>query len=332
MTSEDMSMRYLFGASYIAYEFCKEYGIAMEDGLSTASKLIEEKEIGEVDCINAEEAEIILRSVLAAARRAIEHIDQEKLRSKAIMQDQEKVPFTHHSEIIMLATSLDRRLHPVAKAVIEKVLGMYSEVIEESKKEALLNLNRRMYASLEKAIGIIVANVHKNCETFRPDSDDLERYYRPFLPRTKAAESQSSIEGQSSRHPSVQNRSESPLSSSASSSSTLIRKPSVRNLMETAKTPVDKDMQNNDYSMDSEKEEYFCSNSVSASREGEDKGVRKHRKSKVAAINKYFSNFRKNCEPLVFQKPTAASKAKYKESVRHLLDEGLTVSSKIWFC
>ena len=58
--------------------------------------------------------------------------------------------YTHHSEIIMLATSLDRRLHPVAKVVIEKVLEVYTEVIKESKKESLLNLNRRMYASLEK--------------------------------------------------------------------------------------------------------------------------------------------------------------------------------------
>lgn len=322
-------MRCLFGASYIAYEYCREYGIAMEDGLSTASKLIEEKEIGEVDCINAEEAEIILRSVLAAARRAIEHINQEKLRAKAIMQDQIKVPFTHHSEIIMLATSLDRRLHPVAKVVIEKVLEVYTEVIKESKKEALLNLNRRMYASLEKAIGIIVANVHKNCETFRPDSDELERSYRPFLPTIKADENQSSIEGQSSRHLSAQSRFESPLSSIASSSSTPIRNPSVRGLMETAKTPVDKDMQNNDNPVDSEEDAYSHGNSVSASGKEEDKGDRKHRKSKVAAISKYFSNLRKNSEPLVPRKPTAASEAKYKESVRQLLDEGLTVSFKV---
>ena len=169
----------LHAASYIAYEYCREYAYAVEEGLRLAG--IELKSQGMAgkngEDVNQDEVDIILQSVRSSTGNAIEFIQkhQSQIHAKDSLQNGVKRTYKYRPDITMRSTSLDHRYHKVARRVIEHVFEEYQAIIETAKLEGLNIVYASSNRVVQKAIEILASTIHNRCKNFRLRLFKLEK-------------------------------------------------------------------------------------------------------------------------------------------------------------
>lgn len=227
----------LYAASYIAYEYCREYAYAVEEGLRLASIELKSQENVEKNCedVNQEEVDIILQSVRSSTGNAIDFIQEHQLQihAKDSLQNGVERTYKYKPDITMRSTSLNHRYHKVARKVIEYVFEEYQAIIETAKLEGLNIVYASSNRVIQKAIEILASTIHSRCRNFRLRLFELEKKVETLF--TKMPFEQESVQNQ---HVKLEGTNELLLHQEASETIPEKRKQSGESATQAAKRPV----------------------------------------------------------------------------------------------
>ncbi|PWN34734.1 uncharacterized protein FA14DRAFT_171480, partial [Meira miltonrushii] len=177
--SSDMKEKWKLLANFIAYKFCFEYDLAIEEGLRKARRHSDLQAKDDVDQTQAVRA--IFACVDSAVKEAQENFPKSDFLAEAqkVLEDpspevQSKYAkeYIYTPDLKMNHTFLHEKYHPTANLIITEVFSHYQKAVEKGKVDALteINIDNTIFQSPFQEL---YDHISKNCIAVRVDVDAL---------------------------------------------------------------------------------------------------------------------------------------------------------------